>query len=172
MVHNFMGRQFQASGLTLGERLWQRIRKVEPTPEDPNPCWPWTGATSVSGRRKVRYGGIAWGSCERLGSGKRHTRTIAPHRLVLILRTGPTEVPIDEGASLEAWLRRAIRYYRGLGLEAAHQCDNSLCCHPGHLAWETHAENLSNQRRREAARVVIDAVEQIDAVELAEEAVA
>lgn len=31
------------------------------------------------------------------------------------------------------------------GAEAAHSCDNRPCSNPGHLAWETHAQNVRDQ---------------------------
>lgn len=52
-------------------------------------------------------------------------RTIQAHRLALIIAT--SEAPADR--------------------EAAHSCDNPLCCRPSHLRWATRAENEADKGR-------------------------
>lgn len=66
-------------------------------------------------------------------------RYVNSHRALLILSTGPRDVPIDEGESFHVWFRRAARHYRGL--DASHTCDEPLCHTVDHLKWETNAEN-------------------------------
>lgn len=104
-------------------------------------CWPWTAGVSRSGRREVDYGCIRHGA-----KGSRMWRA---NRLALMFHTGPIDVPRDDGESFDDWIRRVARFYRGL--DAAHQCDNSMCCNPHHLRWEEHADNVRNQKARRRA---------------------
>jgi hypothetical protein len=122
---------------SLVERLWASIER-----RDQNECWPWTAGKSKSGRRNVYYGHLTQG--RRRQYGGRHWRA---HRLVLILKTAPVDVPQDPGEEFLVWLTRADRFYKGL--DAAHTCDYSLCCNPEHLAWESHQENVERQKARQ-----------------------
>lgn len=123
------------SAASLVARLWAKIEV-----KGPDECWPWRAGTSLSGRRKVRYGLLREG-----GSKGRRWRA---HRLVLLFKTAEAEVPRDDGEPFEDWLKRANRVYEEF--EASHTCDNSMCCNPRHLAWELHIDNVKNQRRRRA----------------------
>lgn len=127
----------------LVERLWSRI-----TRKGPKECWPWRGAKSKSGRRQVCYPHIPEGG----GKGRPFWRV---NRLLLVLTHGPLDVPPDDQEPFLLWLHRARRYYRDLGVEAAHTCDNSECCNPGHLQWESHQDNLQRQRTRQARQQAV-----------------
>lgn len=119
---------------TLEARLWSKIDV-----RGPDDCWPWKAGVSRSGRREVDYG------CIR--EGRRGTPLWRANRLVLILKTAPTDVPRGNDEPFVEWLRRANRHYKFL--EASHWCDVSMCCNPRHLDWMTHAENLKTQKLRE-----------------------
>lgn len=125
---------------SLLDRLWRKVDR-----RGPDECWLWTAGSSRSGRREVNYGEIREGG---LGS-----RMLRANRLVLLLKTAPTDVPRDADESLVDWLRRANRWYAHL--DAAHMCDVSLCCNPEHLKWKTHADNISDQRLRERANALV-----------------
>lgn len=66
-------------------------------------------------------------------------RYVNSHRALLILTTGPVDVPHDGIESFHEWFRRATRHYRGL--DASHACDEPLCHTVEHLKWQTNAEN-------------------------------
>lgn len=72
--------------------------------------------------QKSRGGGLRG----RIGAGGRRGRVWHVHRLVLALATG--EEPE--------------------GLEAAHACDNTLCCNARHLVWATHQSNMRDYARK------------------------
>ena len=107
-------------------------------------CRLWRGAASES--RVTVYG--------KIQEGARGSRVWRVHRLVLLLATAHVDVPRDPDEPIEQWLRRANRFYRDQGLQAAHQCDNSLCCEVGplHLIWESQSANIKRQRERERRR--------------------
>lgn len=119
---------------TLTTRLEARIDR-----RGPLECWPWTAARSRSGRREVDYG-VIW-------NGSTTQKLWRANRLVLMLKTGPVDVPIDDGESFDDWLLRLARFYRGL--EASHVCDVSLCCNPDHLEWKEHRANVTEQKARQ-----------------------
>lgn len=147
-VARLIPHQFKASGLSLEDRLWAKVRKGEPWE-----CWPWEGGSSAGGQRGVRYGLINEGNQDG-GSRKRTWRV---HILAKLLGDPEVRVlvPRDEGEDLIPWLRRARRWFVELqDFEAAHQCDSSLCCNPRHLEWETHRENLEFQRARDERRKI------------------
>ncbi len=122
--------------MNLIERLWSKIERGAP-----EVCWLWRAGVSRSGRREVDYG------CLR--EGPRGSKRWRAHRLVLMLKTAPTECPMDDGESLIEWLRRVDRCYSHM--EASHSCDVSLCCNPEHLEWQTHTENVTSQTKRRRA---------------------
>lgn len=124
-------------------RLWGKI--LRGARDD---CWSWQGAHSKSGQRKVYYPVIVIPRGAKGGPG----RLWRVSRLLLVLRDGGTECPQNPGESVFDWLERLRRYFLSLDMDAAHQCDNSMCCNPAHLEWEDHAENLKRQRLRVAAR--------------------
>lgn len=122
--------------MTLVERLWSKIERGAP-----DACLPWRAGASRSGYREVYYG--------HLREGRPSKTWYRAHRLVLMLKTGPTDCPIDDGESIIEWLRRVARCYDHL--EASHTCDMSLCCNPEHLEWQTHTENVTSQTKRRRA---------------------
>lgn len=95
----------------------------------PDVCWRWTGALSLSGRCKVRYPALRWAG---------HVWRV--NRLLLVLATTPLA---------EAWV--ANREYFA-DYDASHTCDHSWCVNPAHLVWETHCANVQNQAARKAAQ--------------------
>lgn len=127
----------------LLKRLWAKV-----IIGDPDTCWRWIGAKSRSGQRRVYYPVISQG----LGKTG-HSRIWRVGRLLLVLEYGPKDVPKEAGEDFRTWLGRANKFYRDQDLEAGHQCDNSECVNPGHLAWETHLENVSRQKVRQAKKV-------------------
>src|SRR5665213_1357828 len=110
----------------------------------PDACWPWLGAQSRGQRRETTYGHLREG-----GAKARFWRV---PRLVLLLEDLPEEAFEQGEQALLRWLRLADAQ-RDL-LDAAHQCDHSLCGNPKHLAWESHRMNVvaQAQRRRDAKR--------------------
>lgn len=112
------------------DRLWSKIR-VRSADE----CWPFVAAKTRGGRREVEYGSIQIAT--------RHWRV---NRLVLILHTAPEDCPREADEGIIEWLIRAARCYSHL--DAAHSCDNGICCNPYHLKWEDHLDNVRNQFRR------------------------
>lgn len=120
----------------LLDRLYARI-DVRGVDE----CHPWVGGITRGGWREVDYGCIREGA-----AGSRLWRV---HRLVLILKTAPVDVPPDDDELFIDWLHRAARHYRGR--EAAHTCDWSLCANDRHLVWQTHTENVQDAARRRRA---------------------
>lgn len=138
-------KMFASRGLSLVERFWEKVDKNGPIPEGREflgPCWVWTGARSQSGYRNVEYGIINEGSLD----GGNHRKAWRTNKLALLFTTGLTDVPPDPDELLIPWLRRASRFYHPM--EASHRCDHSLCVRPDHLEWETHEQNLYNQRVR------------------------
>lgn len=126
------------------DRLDAKIHKPRLANGSPDfdQCFPWLGAKSRSGYRKTQYG--------TLTLGRRGLPTVRAHRVVLAIHTGIEEVPRDPTESLDCWIMRLLRAYSHL--EAAHAvCDYSLCCNQFHLAWQSHAKNVTDQaiRRRE-----------------------
>jgi hypothetical protein len=121
---------------TLLERFHAKVLR-----RSASECWPWTAGVSRSGRREVDYGAIRYGGKTR--------RILRANRLALMLHTAPIDVPRDDTESFDDWFRRVERCYRGL--EAAHECDNSMCCNPAHLSWQTHTDNVREQRKRKVA---------------------
>lgn len=128
---------------TLIERLWNKVDVREA-----DACWPWLGCMSIGTGRCVPYGNIR--------QGARGTRLWRVNRLVLVLAHGETDVPPLEDESFDAWLDRCFAHY--YGLEASHECDDSRCCNPRHLAWKSHTANVVEQaERRQAAREAVAA---------------
>lgn len=146
---------FASRNLSIVERFWS---KVDRAGKGPHECWLWQGAFSRGGRspdgryglaqQTIFYGAISEGSLD----GGNAKRTWRANILTALLKPDTlTDVPPDDDEDLIPWLRRARRYYiEHLGLEAAHQCDQSQCCNPNHLEWETHSDNLSWQKYRQA----------------------
>lgn len=123
---------------SLVSRLIRRIR-VERTGQR---CWRFDGAMSRSGYRSVLYGNIH--------EGHGSSRIWRVNRLVLVLVTAQTDILRDAGEPFIDWLNRARRFYADE--EAAHDvCDDSECCNPFHLKWQTHRTNLRAQARRRRA---------------------
>ena len=94
-------------------------------------CWPWTGALTRGGRRKVAYGHLRQAGGRAAG----HWRA---HRLALLIA--------DPDYSGEVSLAALARKYAHL--DAAHLCGNSLCCNPAHLEWQPHKENAQWRKTR------------------------
>lgn len=136
---------FKPTNLSLADRVWLRIERRQP-----HECWPWIGGQTTGGRRNTPYGIVNEGTMD----GGSHKQCWRAHQVVLLLRPDSVaQVAADEGEEFIVWLRRARRYFtQHLELEAAHQCDNSLCCNPNHLEWESRAQNLFEQRDRERRR--------------------
>lgn len=125
------------ASVTLIDRFWSKVDI-----RGPNDCWLWRAGVSRSGRREVDYGIVR--------EGKKGSRLWRAHRLALLLRTAPIDVPRDDDESVVDWLRRANRAYSHL--DAAHQCDTSLCVNPDHVKWQTHAANVTEQRLRKTSQ--------------------
>lgn len=121
---------------SLEARLWAKV--AQPNERG---CRLWTAGRSRGGYREVDYG--------ELRIGKRVRRA---HRIVLMLKTAPIEVPRDDDETFEEWFRRVDRWYRDLGYEASHTCDVSLCCTPDHLEWQDHGTNVKQQAERRRRR--------------------
>lgn len=106
------------------QRFWNRVNgpwcdaRLEPY-ED---CWQWMGATIRSRPPKMKLV-KPW---RRYGRFHLNLLTglVNAHRAALLLTVGE---PPDDG-----------KVYVG-----AHRCDNSLCVHPGHLEWQTQAQNIA-----------------------------
>jgi hypothetical protein len=122
---------------SLRDRLYARIER-----RGPDECHPWCGGVSRGGWREVDYGCIK----EAVRTPGTQGRRWRVHRLVLILKTAPIDVPRDEDESEIDWLHRAARWYRGR--EASHTCDWSLCANEEHLMWQTHEDNVREQAER------------------------
>jgi len=81
---------------------------------------------------KLDCGGSCWNWQAAAGAGGygvfklTSCRTVTAHRLALIAATGID--PPD--------------------LQAAHSCNNVLCCNPAHLRWATHQENQDDKNGR------------------------
>ena len=116
------------------ERFWRLVNGPWCDPNvGPHDCWLWMGSRA-SGRRPKglashkfyrRYGRFRMNSAQLLSA----------HRASLMLTIGP---PPDH-------LRDAV---------AAHLCDEPLCVHPGHLAWQTQRANIEDaMTRRRLQRV-------------------
>jgi hypothetical protein len=90
-------------------------RKVD-TSGGPDACWPWLGYVMRDELRSPQgYGQFR-------PSGVLGRRLWKAHRFALFLATG--EVP--------------------QGMDACHECDNTVCCNPSHLWWGTHQENMAH----------------------------
>jgi len=100
-------------------------------------CLIWNGAMSQSGWRGTFY------PVMRLG-----TKTVRLNRLVLLLND------VDGLDALDALYVIAEAAKLRNGVESSHECDDSRCIRPEHLAWKTHAYNISEQvaRRNESRR--------------------
>ena len=133
----------------LVDRLYAKISR-RPTKTG---CRLWRGGTKFG--RTTEYGKI-----RAAGAGSRIWNV---QRLVLLLETAVAEVPRDPFEPIDVWVKRANRWYHDQGLEASHQCDNSLCCVVGigHLVWETHDDNVKHQaeRRRQRRNVAVGSPE-------------
>lgn len=132
--------------------LFARFLKYVEVQAGPDPCWRWTGGRSLSGRRRVRYPALFWGS---------HVWRV--NRLVLVLTEGWILVGELPGAAtslaafdtLEAccWaINRALEH-----LDASHTCDQAWCVNPGHLTFEGHRENVQRQKARQRSAVAEEA---------------
>lgn len=77
-------------------------------------CWPWLGYIAKDETRSpLGYGQFRTGApLER--------RLVKAHRFALFLMTGS----LPEG------------------MDACHECDNTVCCNPDHLFWGTHQQNM------------------------------
>lgn len=126
-------------------RYHAKIRPVYLTNGTPDysACWEWIGAKSRSRSRKGK-GQIYYGHIKVTT-----LRCVRVNRLALILDRGEVDAPRDPDEPIEQWIFRCLRYYRSLDLEAAHICDHSLCPNPTHLQWESHLDNITNQKRRQ-----------------------
>jgi hypothetical protein len=82
----------------------------------PTACWPWLGYIGQN-----RGTGRGYGQIRDTSAGSRG-RLLKAHRVALVLKTGRDEPALD----------------------ACHECDNSVCCNPGHLFWGTHRENMKD----------------------------
>lgn len=122
---------------SLVERLYGRIER-----RGGDECHPWRGGVSRGGWREVDYGCIR----EDVSIKGQDSRRWRVHRLVLILKTAPRDVPRDDDESFIEWLHRAARFYRGR--EAAHTCDWSLCANAKHLVWASHTDNVKDAAAR------------------------
>ena len=141
-------------GLTIVERLWLRV-DIRQAHE----CWPWLGGVSRGGRtvgspygpQSITYGVVKESTFDGDMGRARCWRT---HQIAGLLKPEvEKEIPRDPDELLNAWLRRAWRHYtKNLLLEVSHQCDNSMCCNPGHLEWESHMDNLAFHRYRKKQR--------------------
>ena len=122
------------------DRLFAKIDRSA----GPDGCWTWKGAKSRSRFRQklVRYPSFQAGTWKQ-------PWMVRVNRLLLVLRTGPIDVPELPGEDFVTWLRRAWPYYANR--QAAHSCDNSECVNPGHLEWKTQEENLNEQWDRKRA---------------------
>lgn len=142
--------RFATRGKSLIARVWERVQAGQD-----HECWPWVGGRSRGGKpngrqRSTPYGIVNEGSLHG-GNTKRVWR---PHIVVLLSKEITlVDVPMDLNEDYIVWLHRARRYYtQHLGLQAAHGCDNSLCCNPRHLEWESQEQNLADQRWRAEQR--------------------
>lgn len=93
--------------------LWDRFWAKVDTTGGPDACWPWIGALSH------KRSGTKRGLIQEAGRG---SRLLLVHRVALCFT----------GNGLEDYDRPE---------EAAHTCDNRLCCNPVHLYWATAEEN-------------------------------
>ncbi len=144
-----------SKGFTLVERLWSRV-DVRQAHE----CWPWLGGMSRGGRMTTetsrRPQSITYGIIKesRFDGDMGTPRVWRTHQIAALLKPEVLKmVPRDEDESLNSWLRRTWRHYsRNLLLEVSHQCDNSICCNPVHLEWESHFENQEFHSYRKKMR--------------------
>jgi hypothetical protein len=139
------GVRFASKGLSLAERFFGMVNRQGPVPagrEWLGPCHLWLGGYSRGGERRIRYPAIAEGVLD----GGTQGRVWRCCRLALLLHSGFTDVPEDEGELFITWLRRANRHFRHL--EASHDCDNSECVNAEHLRWQDHADQMAAQRYR------------------------
>lgn len=121
------------------ERLEEKIDRSP----GPGACWPWLAGHSRSGYREVDYPAIHF---RRPRGGKIMFRV---NRLILILKHAG-EHEINAGETIEAWIERVNASHAHL--EGSHVCDRSGCCNPDHLIWQSHEENIEDQRERRARR--------------------
>jgi len=92
---------------------------------EPSGCWRWTGALSLSGRRKVRYPALRWAG---------HIWRV--NRLLLVAAVAPLDLLWQTNREFFA------------DYDASHTCDHAWCVNPDHLCWETHCANVQNQAKR------------------------
>lgn len=138
------------AGLTT--RLYSKflIPRFPNSAPDFEACWGWKGGQSRSGFRKVSYPCL-WVGARATGRNWRVAR------LILIFKhLGEfPELAQKPGETVQGWLGRANATFRHL--DASHVvCDNSGCVNGFHLAWETHLDNVANQRRRQEARAYVE----------------
>lgn len=122
--------------------LWERFWSKVDTTGGAEACWPWTGA--MSKKRKGVAGwtfrGVFWVRAKKTGTRKNAgQRLVLAHRFSLCLLHG--------GVELDALLADydLTHFEDGQRREAAHTCNNRICCNPTHLYWGTEDENRDDR---------------------------
>lgn len=136
MTYRMSGQSESIAKLIAGRRavpprpLWDRFWEKVDISGGADACWPWTGAISYTKRRRKHGGKFAkrWGR-EIIQQAGRGSRTLKAHRLALCFT----------GSGLEEYDRPE---------QAAHTCNNRLCCNPVHLYWATEQQNVEDRYGR------------------------
>ena len=110
---------------TNTDRFWSKVDR-----RSPNGCWPWTAATTRTGRGATSPRGNFAVTIEK------HLRVVRASRIALILVSHMEYVDLDSGHSDD--------------------CTTTLCCRPSHLSWISNQQNIEDyvalKRRRNGRR--------------------
>jgi hypothetical protein len=100
--------------------LYERFSEKVDRSAGPDACWPWKGGCKTATTS-------AGGKRGMIREGGRGSRMLLAHRFALMMKDGVERSPHEE---------------------AAHTCDEPLCCNPAHLEWASHRVNMGDYVRK------------------------